>query len=135
MGIPEEDWEPGWSPNWQDVQFDHAKAAAAAAALRATAKALDKVSRRRAAEAKTLLGSWKGGFRRGWETNLLALQQEAGLLYTSLVQMATSIDNAAAAARTEQGKRVRAREQWKGERDRLRKARANYYARQRTIAK
>lgn len=129
MGVPEQEWAPAWSPNWQDVHVDHEKAAAAAAALRATATLLDTVARRRAAEAKKLMASWKGGFRNEWETGLVALQQEAGSLYTSLVHMAETIDRAGVAARAEQTKRVRARAEWTTERDRLRKSRSAYYAR------
>jgi hypothetical protein len=108
---------PDWDPNWEDVEFDHAAARAAVAECRLSAGALD-TGFTGVSTAVTKLatdGAWTGPFQGEFDAAQATLATDARGTADDLRTLAGAIERAAAAATTEQNRRERDRDRWRGE--------------------
>lgn len=107
---------PAWTPRWQDVRFDHAAAARLVADATALAAQLASDAGVRGDLAGTVLPDWRGRRADRAEARLRALPDELDDLAAQLRTLATTVEEAAADARTEQDRREADRRRWHAER-------------------
>jgi len=138
LAIDPEALLPSWSPRWDDVTFDHTAAAAVVTALRAVNQSITNAANQRVRYAEQvpveaprppgtigpypmvpggILLGWRGPHRERWEPDYRSSLTKATALHQRINALITSINNASAAATTEQAKRVADRDRWQAERD------------------